>query len=140
MRIEILDVLDDTTGEHGPDIVFSAPAGRAWARWLGSEVPRAGDAVDVEIDVPDDIENWALANAPDALLADAPGDPVRLRGVVAGVDADDPVVAVRIDTDIILVEFTPTDHPGQRTDPARPSAGDHIEFTTARIDVYPYSV
>ncbi|MFF2166054.1 hypothetical protein ACFVWP_35990, partial [Streptomyces sp. NPDC058175] len=55
-------------------------------------------------------------------------------------DADDPVVAVRIDTDIVLVEFTPTDHPGDRTDPAKPSAGDHIEFTTARIDVYPYSV
>ncbi|MFE5019272.1 hypothetical protein [Streptomyces sp. NPDC056690] len=140
MRIEILDVLDDKTGEHGPDIVFSTPAGRAWARWLGSEVPRAGDAVDIEIDVPDDIENWALAEAPDALLGDAPGAPVRLRGVVVGVDADDPVVAVRIDTDIVLVEFTPTDHPGDRTDPAKPSAGDHIEFTTARIDVYPYSV
>ncbi|MFF2168079.1 hypothetical protein ACFVWP_46610, partial [Streptomyces sp. NPDC058175] len=88
MRIEILDVLDDKTGEHGPDIVFSTPAGRAWARWLGSEVPRAGDAVDIEIDVPDDIENWALAEAPDALLGDAPGAPVRLRGVVVGVDAD----------------------------------------------------
>ncbi|MFE5195235.1 hypothetical protein ACFQ93_16160 [Streptomyces sp. NPDC056601] len=59
---------------------------------------------------------------------------------MGGAAPDDPVVAVRIDTDIVLVEFTPTDHPGDRTDPAKPSAGDHIEFTTARIDVYPYSV
>ncbi|MFD4715716.1 hypothetical protein ACFWN5_39530, partial [Streptomyces sp. NPDC058430] len=120
MRIEILDVLDDKTGEHGPDIVFSTPAGRAWARWLGSEAPRAGDAVDIEIDVPDDIENWALAEAPDALLGDAPGAPVRLRGVVVGGGAGDPRVGGRLDTPQVRLVLTPPDHPGGRTHPAQP--------------------
>ncbi|MFE5051857.1 hypothetical protein ACFRAI_36780, partial [Streptomyces sp. NPDC056637] len=70
-----------------------------------------------------------------------PRGPAHRGGVGLGAaPPHDPVVAVRIDTDIVLVEFTPTDHPGDRTDPAKPSAGDHIEFTTARIDVYPYSV
>ncbi|MFE5174441.1 hypothetical protein, partial [Streptomyces sp. NPDC056634] len=74
-------------------------------------------------------------------LVGAPPGPPKPRWVFrSGVPPHDPVVAVRIDTDIVLVEFTPTDHPGDRTDPAKPSAGDHIEFTTARIDVYPYSV
>ncbi|MGW6358762.1 hypothetical protein ACWFR5_27210, partial [Streptomyces sp. NPDC055092] len=80
------------------------------------------------------------ASAPPPQSAAAPAASERLVGVGIELHADDPVVAVRIDTDIVLVEFTPTDHPGDRTDPAKPSAGDHIEFTTARIDVYPYSV
>ncbi|MFD7202212.1 hypothetical protein, partial [Streptomyces sp. NPDC059893] len=117
MRIEILDVLDDKTGEHGPDIVFSTPAGRAWARWLGSEVPRAGDAVDIEIDVPDDIENWALAEAPDALLGDAPGAPVRLRGVVGGGAGGHPRGGGAMDTRTVVVGLIPPQHPRGRPQP-----------------------
>nr|WSY52220.1 hypothetical protein OG999_20245 [Streptomyces sp. NBC_00886] len=139
MRIEILDILDVTEDSKGPCITFRGPLGQAWARWRGSGTPRVGQAVDVEIDIPDDVVSWVHAKDPDALVADAPGAPVRIKGAVAE-DAEDAVVAIRVGDDILLVEFATAGHPEEAGRPDKPSIGDQVEISVPHIDVYPYSV
>ena len=139
MRIEILDVLDNAEDSRGPDIVFRGPLGQAWARWRGAVTPSVGDAVDVEIDLPDDIVNWVHAEGPDALLMNAPGAPVRITATVAE-DAEDAVVALRVGSDILLVEFATAGYPEEQGRPGKLSIGDRIELSVPHVDVYPYSV
>ncbi|MFD0317806.1 hypothetical protein [Streptomyces flavalbus] len=127
MRIEILSLLDT----RAPGITFRSPLGQAWAQWSGTERPGAGDIANVEFDIPDEVGNWAPADGPDTLHSHAPEEPVRIRGVVTSTDEDDPVVAVRCGTDILLVEFPPAH---------KPPLGARIEFTTPRINAYPYSL
>ncbi|WP_327401694.1 hypothetical protein OG194_16955 [Streptomyces sp. NBC_01288] len=140
MRIEILDVLDNAEEPQGPRIAFRSPLGQAWARWCGSGTPRGGDAVDVEIDIPDDVVHWVPAEGPDALLAEAAEAPVRIKGAVVAA-AEDAVVSIRLGTDILLVEFATAGHPDEQDRPPdRPSIGNRIELSVPHIDVYPYSV
>ncbi|MET7482553.1 hypothetical protein [Streptomyces sp. NPDC005538] len=124
---------------QSPRITFRSPLGQAWARWRGSEAPRGGDAVDVEIDIPDDVVNWVHGEGPDALVADMLGAPVRIKGAIAG-GAEDAVVAIRVGADILLVEFAAVGQPEGQGRIGKPSFGNHIELSVPHIDVYPYSV
>ncbi|KUM92072.1 hypothetical protein AQI88_33310 [Streptomyces cellostaticus] len=139
MRIEILDLLPATETGKGPVIAFSGMSGRAWAQWCGSEVPQVGALVDVEVDIPDEVTHWVTVDGPGAMVSGDPGAPVRIRGVVAGVD-EDSVVAARVGADIVLLEFAAPANSVQPGHDDKPMVGDSIEFTAARIDVYPYSV
>ncbi|MFI9252824.1 hypothetical protein [Streptomyces sp. NPDC053069] len=98
-----------------------------------------GTPVDVEIEIPDEIAQWAVVDGPAVVASDAPGSPVRIRGAVAAVD-EDSVTAVRVGADIVLVEFADPLNSTQPDQARRPGVGDFIEFTTPRIEVYPYSV
>ncbi|MEW1643066.1 MULTISPECIES: hypothetical protein [unclassified Streptomyces] len=138
MRIEILDVLDNVEESEGPRIVFRSALGQVWARWRGAAAPQAGDAADVEIDIPDDVVHWVHAEGPDALQAEAAGAPVRIRGTVVNAD-EDAVVSIRLGIYIILAEFA-AGHPEEQGRPDRPSNDDRIELSVPHIDVYPYSV
>lgn len=120
-------------------VAFSSACGRAWAQWRGSEMPRVGAAVDVEIEIPDEIAQWAIVDGPAVVASDTPGSPVRIRGAVAAV-GEDAVTAVRIGADIVLVEFTDPLNSMQPDQAHRPGVGDFIEITTPRIEIYPYSV
>jgi hypothetical protein len=120
-------------------VAFSSACGRAWAQWRGSEMPRVGTPVDVEIEVPDEIAQWAIVEGPAVVASDAPGSPVRIRGAVAAVD-EDAVTAIQVGADIVLVEFTAPLNSTQPDQAHRPEVGDIIEITTPRIEVYPYSV
>ncbi|MEU2931131.1 hypothetical protein ABZ636_40065 [Streptomyces sp. NPDC007251] len=113
-------------------VAFSGTSGRAWAQWCGSEMPQVGALVDVEVDVRDEITQWAIVDGQAAMASDTPRSPVRIRGVVAAV-AEDSMVAVRVAADIVLVEFAGPAN-------SKPTVGDFIEFRTPRIDVHPYSV
>ncbi|MFI6357949.1 hypothetical protein ACIBJF_36200 [Streptomyces sp. NPDC050743] len=139
MHIEILDF--SPSGESGkrPMVAFSSACGLAWAQWCGSEMPRVGMPVNAEIEIPDEIDQWAIVDGPDVVASDAPGSPVRIRGAVAAVD-EDSVTAIRVGADIVLVEFTDPLNSTQPDQALRPGVGDFIEFTTPRIEVYPYSV
>ncbi|MFF5012019.1 hypothetical protein [Streptomyces sp. NPDC001165] len=139
MRIEILDVLPATETGKRPAIAFRGTSGRAWAQWCGPEMPQVGALVDVEVDIPDEATHWVSVDGPGAMVSGDPRAPVRIRGVVAGVD-EDSMVAVRVGADIVLVEFVDSANSVQPGHDDKPMVGDSIEFTAARIDVYPYSV
>lgn len=139
MRIEILDVLDNAEESQGLRIAFRGLLGQVWAHWRGSAAPQVGDTADVEIDVPDDVVHWVHAEGPDALLAEATGTPVRIKGTVVAA-AEDAVVSIRLGTDILLVEFATAGHPEEQGRPDMPSIDDHIELSVPHIDIYPYSV
>ncbi|MFF9673557.1 MULTISPECIES: hypothetical protein [Streptomyces] len=139
MRIEIMNLAPEAEAEKGPMIAFRGTSGQAWARWCGADIPQVGALVDVEFDVPDEVSQWTIADGPAIMTSDFPGSPVRIKGVVASV-ADNSVVALQVDTDIVLVEFAGTMNSVQSHQTAKPRLGDCIEFTTHRLDLYPYSV
>ncbi|GAA2735504.1 hypothetical protein GCM10010360_29380 [Streptomyces nogalater] len=139
MRIEIMDLLPGRETGKGPVVAFRGTSGQAWGQWCGSETPQVGALADVEFDVPEEITQWTTADGPTMMTSDFPTSPVRIRGIVASV-AEDSVVALRVDTDIVLVEFTGSMNSAQPHQAEEPRLGDCIEFTTPRIDLHPYSV
>lgn len=102
-------------------------------------MPQVGALVDVEVDIPDEATQWVTVDGPGAMVSGDPGSPVRIRGVVAGAN-EDSMVAVRVGADIVLVVFADPANSVQPGHDDKPMVGNSIEFTTARIDVYPYSV
>ncbi|MFF4838779.1 hypothetical protein [Streptomyces collinus] len=139
MRIEILDLWPGVGNGGATGIAFSGTYGRAWAGWRGSEEPVAGAFADVEVDIPDEITCWAVADGPAIIASDSLEAPVRIRGVVESAD-EDSVLALRVGADLLLVEvaaFAASLLPGHVD---KPRVGDSIEITTSRIDVHPYSV
>ncbi|MEU4032704.1 hypothetical protein [Streptomyces collinus] len=139
MRIEILDLLSSVEAGGVTEVVFSGGCGRAWAQWCGFEEPKVRALVDVEVDIPDGITSWAIADGPAIVASGAPGAPVRIRGVVEAAD-EDYVVAVRVGADVVLVEVADAAASLLPELAGKPQVGDSIEFTTPQIEVHPYSV
>jgi len=83
--------------------------------------------------------HWVHAEGPDALLAEAAGTPVRIKGTVVAT-AEDAVVSIRLGTDILLVEVATAGHPEEQGRPDMPSIDDRIGLSAPHIDIYPYSV
>ncbi|MFF4448346.1 hypothetical protein [Streptomyces sp. NPDC001502] len=108
-------------------VVFSGPLGEAWGTWQGDESPQLGPT-NVELDIPDAIEKWTSTDATESLEGPL-GAPLTFCGIVESV-GDDGVAAIRMASDIVLVEIGP---------PA-PSPGQRIMFHVPRIDLYPYSL
>ncbi|MGW1982234.1 hypothetical protein ACWCPJ_07215 [Streptomyces collinus] len=93
--------------------------------------------MDVEVDIPDEITSWAVADGPAVVTSAAPRAPVQIRGVVEAADKDS-VLAVRVGADILLVEVAASATSLLPGHVGKPLVGDSIEFTTPRIDVHPY--
>ncbi|MGW5280017.1 hypothetical protein ACWERI_11215 [Streptomyces collinus] len=139
MRIQILDLSPSATTGAAPAVAFSGACGLAWARWCGLEMPEVGDFADVEVDIPDEITSWAVADGPALVVSGAPGAPVRIRGSVEAAD-EDSVMAVRVGADMLLVEVAGSAASLLPGHAGKPRVGDSIEFTTPRIEVHPYSI
>ncbi|MBW5481791.1 hypothetical protein [Streptomyces bambusae] len=108
-------------------VVFSGPLGEAWGTWRGDEPPQLGPA-NVELDIPDVIEKWTAVDVAESLEGSL-GAPLAVCGTVESI-SDDGVAAIRVASDIVLVELgPPTPSPHQR-----------ITFRVPRIDLYPYSL
>ncbi|GGP59187.1 hypothetical protein [Streptomyces abikoensis] len=126
MRIDITRVLEAESGA----VCFSAPVGRGRGLWRGAVPPEVG-AYDVEFEVPDVVRSWGLVpSAGWGVEGDDEGG-VSVTGVVERID-DDSVVALRIQSDVLLVEIL---------DGPRPVAvGDCLRFTAPRLELYPYEL
>lgn len=108
-------------------VTFTSSAGQAWGRWHGS--PPTGSSGFVEVDIPDPVTTWEPAHGPDA-LAGTPETDLNVCAVVDSVD-NDGIVALRIDSAIILTEWEAVE---------RPSPGEWIQFSTSRVELYPYKL
>lgn len=108
-------------------VTFRGPAGRAWGRWYGDLPP--GSSCFVEIDIPNSITSWESAQEPDT-LAGEPNEDLTVCAVVESVD-EDGIVALRITSDIILVEWEA---------PEQVTPGQRIRFSTPSAEIYPYTL
>ncbi|MET9768638.1 hypothetical protein [Streptomyces sp. NPDC006415] len=108
-------------------VTFTSSAGHAWGRWHGT--PPADSSCSVEVDIPDPVTEWEPAQGPDALTG-AAGTDLNICAVVDSMDSDG-IVALRLASAIILVEWEATEHP---------SPGERIQFSTSRVGIYPYKL
>ncbi|MFF4225691.1 hypothetical protein ACFYZH_22915 [Streptomyces abikoensis] len=126
MRIEISRVLD----AESRAVCFSSPVGSGQGIWRGEGPPETG-AYDVEFDVPDVVRSWGLVASSGRGIEGVDGFGVSVTGVVERID-DDSVVALRLETDVLLVEIL---------DGVRPVAvGDRLRFTASGLELYPYEL
>jgi hypothetical protein len=99
---------------------------------MGAEQARTG-RFDVELDVPEEVEEWAPATSRATAISGAAeaGAEVHITCEVLGV-ADDGVVEVRVGTGVLLVEI-----PNGRHDLP---LGGLISFRAAEIQLHPYNL
>ncbi|MEU3877232.1 MULTISPECIES: hypothetical protein [Streptomyces] len=89
---------------------------------------------DVEIEVPGEVEEWVAIPSGVASLSAATEDLVALivGEVVRREDGDDPVVEVRVGSDILLIEI-----PNRRSEL---SVKEFISFRVPELQLYPYDL
>ncbi|MFD9105704.1 hypothetical protein ACFVZN_32135 [Streptomyces virginiae] len=110
--------------------------GSAVAHWMGDRLPAPGTDTLVELTLPGPLTGWGPA-LPSAVsgLEIGPVAPagVLVTGEVLGVGRPgDPVVELRIGTDVVLVEVTGGE--------SGLEIGRRISFGPARLEVYPYGL
>ncbi|MFJ3976078.1 hypothetical protein [Streptomyces sp. NPDC090021] len=107
--------------------------GNAVTRWMGGPLPPQGTDAFVELTVPAPVTEWVPAS-PTASQDMAIGpDGVVVTGEVLGVGGPgDPVVELRVGTDVVLVEVACG---GDGPEPGR-----RISFVSSRIEAYPYEL
>ncbi|MEI5008337.1 hypothetical protein RB196_14280 [Streptomyces sp. PmtA] len=127
MRITVTEILD----AQERIVAFAGPSGSAWGRWRGESDPVAG-VYDIEMEIPEPVSDWRLTSGADKISGEYSDRKVRLRGTVQSVDEEDGVVALRVDTDIVLIEAG--------RDSSRVSIGASLEFETPDMHLYPYMV
>lgn len=128
MRAEVRKILDPSRGV----VFFSCESGSAPGRWMGESPPRLGLCY-VEIEVPDEIEEWTVAasNATGLYGDSESGSDVRVEcEVLRFDDSDDSVVEVRLGSDIVMIEIL-----NRRSDL---SVGALISCRVPEIQLYPY--
>ncbi|WP_424889522.1 hypothetical protein [Streptomyces sp. XH2] len=126
MRIEVSNILDSESGK----VEFHSPAGTARGFWKGPQPALLGN-FDVEIEVPEVIHSWDSTGVPGGRLdtiESAEGEIIHVSGTVEHAD-EDPVISLRIHSDIVLVELDAAE---------RPAEGSVLAFTASAIDLYPY--
>ncbi|MFE6699809.1 hypothetical protein [Streptomyces sp. NPDC057718] len=123
MHITGICKIPDTTNL----VTFASSAGQAWGRWQGT--PPTDSSCFVEVDIPDPVSAWEPAQGIDALTGTAE-EVLDVCAVVDSVDHDG-IVALRLASDIILVEWEAVE---------RPSPGERIQFSTSRVELYPYQL
>lgn len=123
MRITDIDKIPGTAEL----VTFASSAGQAWGRWQGT--PLTDSSCFVEVDIPDPVTAWEPAQGADALTGTAE-EILNVCAVVDSVDHDG-IVALRLASDIILVAWEAID---------RPSPGERIQFSTSRVELYPYQL
>ncbi|MFD5421446.1 hypothetical protein ACFWJT_25880 [Streptomyces sp. NPDC127069] len=110
------------------EVTFSSSIGQAWGHWHG-DLPADGSA-HVEIDIPEPVTTWQPADRPADALVGRPRSVVTICALVESVD-DDGVVALRLASDIVLVDWEAV---------VPPPVGERIILTTATVELYPYTI
>lgn len=96
---------------------------------MGPGIAEVGQ-FDVEIDVPDEVSAWTEVSSAVTSLSEVDTE-ILVAGEIAQVgEGDDPVVTIRLGTDLLLVEI-----PGVK--PVPPLAG-LLSFQVPEIRLYPY--
>ena len=130
MRVEILQVLDPSRGI----VRFKCEYGDVSGRWRGSK-PAGLGKFDVEIDVPEEVEEWDAASSEATPLSEIPGaeHAVLIVGSVVRFDnGDDSVVEIRVGSDVLLVEIE-----NRRS---QLLVDGFISFHVSEIQLYPYDL
>lgn len=128
MRVEILKVLDPSQGI----VSFRCAYGAALARWMGADPARQG-TFDVEIEVPEAVAEWVPVASGSVSLEGLEHFWVRITGEVVGVgEGDDPVVEIRVGSDVLLIEI-----PDRRPEL---HAAHLVSFRAAEVQLYPYDL
>ncbi|WP_326582015.1 hypothetical protein OG889_25145 [Streptomyces sp. NBC_00481] len=108
--------------------------GTVSGRWMGSD-PVGTGRFDVELEVPEEVAEWTAADSGAASLSEAAGTgrAALITGqVVRYDDGDDPVVEIRVGSDILLIEI-----PNRRSELVRDG---FISFRTPELRLYPYEL
>ncbi|WP_329092256.1 hypothetical protein [Streptosporangium sp. NBC_01469] len=128
--MEVLQVLDSSQGI----VRFRCESGVASGRWMGSNPAKTGQ-FDIEIEVPEEVAEWAAVPSGVTSLSEAAGaEPVALitGEVVRFNDSDDSVIEIRVGTAILLIEI-----PNRRSEL---SVEGLISFQAPEIQLYPYEL
>lgn len=108
--------------------------GSAVAHWMGDRLPAPGTDAFVELAVPDPLAEWGPASPTVAYDLQLGPAGVVVTGEVLGVGGPgDPVVELRVGTDVVLVEVARHGGAGMKI-------GRRISFAPPRLEVYPYAL
>ncbi|MFC8965476.1 hypothetical protein [Streptomyces sp. NPDC057094] len=128
MRVDVAQIcsLDDRI------VYFTCAVGSSFARWMGSGPVGVGQ-FHVEIEIPEEVAEWSVDASRQASVSTVDEVDVLVTGEVVRLGEDgDPVVEVRLGTDILLVEMART----QR----ELVVNEFISFRVTEIQLYPYEV
>ncbi|MFJ7056993.1 hypothetical protein ACK8N7_11680 [Streptomyces griseobrunneus] len=128
--MKVLQVLDPSQGI----VRFRCESGVVSGRWMGRD-PAHLEKFDVEIEVPEEVAEWALVSAGVTSLSEVAGvAPAALivGSVVRFDDGDDSVVEIRVGSDILLIEIT-----NRRSELLVESL---ISFRAPEVQLYPYDL
>ncbi|MFD8638065.1 hypothetical protein [Streptomyces sp. NPDC059533] len=130
-----MDVFVNRVGEERRVVAFRCNAGHgaAVARWMGDELPEQGTQAFVELTVAEPISDWRPVEPTAGRALAVEPDGIAVTGEVLAIGGPgDPVVDLRVGTDVVLIEV------GCGKDELR--AGGHISFVTFALEAYPYSL
>ncbi|MER5402830.1 hypothetical protein [Streptomyces sp. NPDC002599] len=128
MRVEVLQVISP----ERKIVSFMCDFGSAFARWMGVDPVGAGE-FNVEIEVPEEVAAWSVTSSDRASISSLDENSnILIVGEVVRFDEGDPVVEVRVGTDIILIEMK---HPRDGL-----SVNGFISFKVPEIQLYPYNI
>ncbi|MGW1197291.1 hypothetical protein ACWD4B_15860 [Streptomyces sp. NPDC002536] len=129
MNITITGILDAKSRL----VSFNSPAGNASGVWRGESEPTLASYT-VECEVPDEVNEWTLTQSPYQGIRESRtlhGARIVLTGLAERVD-DDSVVALRIQTDILLVELP---NAVRKVKP-----GESLTFAAPPLELFPYEL
>lgn len=135
---------------EGRVVAFRCKAGHgvAVARWMGDQLPAQGADAFVELSVPDALTEWRPASPTSRYDMELGPDGTILTGEVLRVgEPGDPVVALRVGTDVVLVEvevegeFEVEGKGGAGSREDAWETGRRVSFAVRPVlEVYPYSL
>ncbi|WP_239373532.1 hypothetical protein [Frankia sp. Cj5] len=125
-------VLLESVIQDGDRVLFTAEGGRGIASWRGDGAQVAGVAVDVEVEVHEEID-WSeiVVDPQPGTIVDVLDQAMVFRGVVEDLDKDG-VLTLRFGSGIVLVDTTGEAPLGV--------VGRDVSLTVRDIEIYPTGV
>ncbi|MFF4013091.1 hypothetical protein [Streptomyces sp. NPDC001717] len=130
-----MDIFVNRVGEEQRVVAFRCNAGHggAVARWMGKKLPEQGTRAVVELTVDEVVSDWRPVEPTAGRALAVEHDGIAVTGEVLAIGGqEDPVVDLKVGTDVVLVEI------GRRKDELR--IGMHVSFVTFALEVYPYAL
>jgi hypothetical protein len=130
MRVDIIGAQDSFEGLMS----FRCKLGVASGQWMGVKPVQVG-AFDVEIEIPEEISEWRFSTSGVAEISgegEVEGQ-VLIAGEVVNIgEGSDPVVDIRVCSDIMMIEIL-----NRKFELTK---GDFISFRSSNIQLYPYDL
>uniref|UniRef100_A0AAU2JPE2 Uncharacterized protein n=1 Tax=Streptomyces sp. NBC_00049 TaxID=2903617 RepID=A0AAU2JPE2_9ACTN len=130
-----MHVFVNRVGEAQRVVVFRCKAGHgaSVARWMGDPLPAQGTDAFVELTVPHPVTEWSPASPTAGRAMEVTADGLVVRGEVLAIGGpEDPVVELRVGTDVVLVEI------GDGRDALE--VGGRISFKSLILEVHSYDL